>query len=181
MGSIFSGPNQSSPPAPVRATLALRQSAPYASFSPAGDAFATGGTDGIVHIWKRDRPSWTHSLPLTGHDGYVNGVAFSPDGRTLVSAGDDGTIALWDVAHEGPLGDRLAAPDGVIEGLAVSSRGAIATSHYTGIIRTWSSLLLERDPHVWQRIICGVVGRGLTPAEWHAAAASVPYMETCGA
>jgi hypothetical protein len=62
----------------------------------------------------------------------------------------------------------------VIEGLAVSSRGAIATSHDTGIIRTWSSLLLDRDPHVRQRIICGVVGRSLTRAEWHAASSSIP-------
>lgn len=49
---------------------------------------------------------------LTGHDRWVNSVAFSPDGRLLASCSYDNSVALWDVrrgegerliGHAGPL------------------------------------------------------------------------------
>jgi hypothetical protein len=35
---------------------------------------------------------------LTGHRGYIGGLAFSADGRRLVSGSNDGTALVWDVS-----------------------------------------------------------------------------------
>ena len=39
-----------------------------------------------------------NSLPLEGHTGEVNALAFSPDGGTFASGSWNGTILLWDAA-----------------------------------------------------------------------------------
>ncbi|MEG4520113.1 MULTISPECIES: WD40 domain-containing protein [unclassified Microcoleus] len=56
---------------------------------------------------------------LTGHQDWVESVAFSPDGKMLASGSWDRTIALWDVAEGKPvrtLADRNHQPVGKIAG-----------------------------------------------------------------
>lgn len=59
---------------------------------------------------------------LTGHDGWVSGVAVTPDGRRAVSCSDDATVRLWDMEraievrtltdHDGPVRAVAVTPDG---------------------------------------------------------------------
>ena len=86
----------------------------------------------------------------------------------MVSGGDDGTIALRDALHEAPLGLRIEATNRTVEGLAVSSRDTIASAHFDGTIRTWSPLLLERDPSVCATAT--VRGRGCSSRQVRAGA-----------
>jgi WD40 repeat protein/serine/threonine protein kinase len=65
-------------------------------FSPDGARIATGGKDGLVHVW--DARSGARLVTLSGHTADVWGVRFSPDGARLVTSSQDGTARIWDVA-----------------------------------------------------------------------------------
>jgi len=76
--------------------------APYAiAFSPDGDRIATGGMDGVIHIW--DAKVGQLIVDLRGHTSYVYDLVFSPDGDYLASCGGDMTVRLWRT-HARPAG-----------------------------------------------------------------------------
>ncbi|KAL2874011.1 hypothetical protein SGCOL_010787 [Colletotrichum sp. CLE4] len=68
---------------------------PEGNVSPDTVNLASGGAEGLVHLWSlnKDTPLST----LTGHGGRVSRVEFHPSGRYLASASDDTTWRLWDV------------------------------------------------------------------------------------
>jgi WD40 repeat protein len=150
------------------------------TFSRDGRALAAPGSDGTVRLWTVSNSTLTADPPRRhGHSNTVNAVAFNPDSRVLVSAGDDGSLRLWDVARDAPLGRPLAANDGTVEALAVSSRSSIVASYFDGTIRTWDPLLIQDDVAAWQKRICGVAGRSLTQTEWRTLAPDEPHTATC--
>ncbi|MFZ2097081.1 MAG: hypothetical protein WAV05_10625 [Anaerolineales bacterium] len=71
------------------------------SYSPDGRWLATGSDDHKIRMWD----TADHSLEkiLTGHTGFVNGVAFSPEGSLLVSGSHDHKVGLWDIQTGRPL------------------------------------------------------------------------------
>jgi WD40 repeat protein len=75
-------------------------------------------------------------MPLTGHQDWVNSVAFSPDGKILASGSADNTILLWDSATWQPLGSALSGHTNRIWSVAFSPDGKILASGSTdnGII-----------------------------------------------
>jgi WD40 repeat protein len=94
------------------------------------DAFATGGTDGIVNVLRLVPYPHTvgsptsgdvvydvqHVYKLKGHSAHVNCVAVSPDSSMLCSASDDKTACLWDVALVRP--STLFTPAYVFEAIS---------------------------------------------------------------
>src|SRR5207248_6906572 len=79
-----------------------RGSLACSALSPDGKKIATGGMDGIIHIWDAETGEFVRAL--VGHGSYVYGLAWSPDGHTLASAGSfDGTAKLWDTATGMPV------------------------------------------------------------------------------
>jgi len=68
-----------------------------ADISVDGEWLAGGGSDGEVHVWKRETGSPRQGLH--GHQAYVVRLRFSPDGRYLVSVGEDGETLRWDATR----------------------------------------------------------------------------------
>jgi WD40 repeat protein len=56
---------------------------------------ATGGTDGLLHLWSvhtgKEFTRWQ------AHDSAVSALTFSSDGKLLVSGARDGTIRVWNL------------------------------------------------------------------------------------
>ena len=62
-------------------------------YSPAGDAVATAGADGIARIWNTADGSLRCSTLAS--DGHLTGVVFSPDGASLLTLDTQGDTRIW--------------------------------------------------------------------------------------
>jgi hypothetical protein len=91
-----------------------------AAISLLGDLYATGCTDGRIHLL--DTTSATLVRTIEAHTSAVRAIVFTRDGSELVSVSDDGQLTVHDVASGSPLKvfDLLG---GAGTGLAISADG----------------------------------------------------------
>jgi WD40 repeat protein len=105
------------------------------SFSPDNRFLATSGTDRLIRIWDCSTGKLVKSL--TGHQGYVKGIAFSTHGDVLIS-GDGDDLILWEVIAGQPVAFRsdvdndyraIFSPDGKM----------VASARKNGSVILWRS------------------------------------------
>lgn len=70
--------------------------ATWIAFSPDGEQFAIGLTDGKARVYQT--ATYQELLTLEGHLSWIACAAFSPDGKFLATASFDHTIKLWNLA-----------------------------------------------------------------------------------
>ena len=69
------------------------------AFSVDGEMLATGGEDGLVHVWDLiESKKIRHRFTVKGHKHNIRTLAFSPDGKMLASGGRGGMLCLWRAA-----------------------------------------------------------------------------------
>ncbi|MCB8944938.1 MAG: pre-peptidase C-terminal domain-containing protein [Ardenticatenaceae bacterium] len=94
---------------------------------------ATGDGDGLIHFWPfADILAGEEAEPivLTGHEGWVDDLAYSPDGQWLASGGFDSSVFLWDISQVQEFDDlanliptRLAGHSDNVSAVAFSPAG----------------------------------------------------------
>lgn len=109
--------------------------------SPDGHLLAAGSYMGDVLRWTCNGDEFQSLDSITGHDGWVQAIAFSLDGARLISADTWGRLRC----HSEPSGkpalawEHEQAHDGWIRKLAVSPDGqTLASCGRDGFIRLWA-------------------------------------------
>jgi RNA polymerase sigma factor (sigma-70 family) len=118
-GVLASNPSPARPAAPVRSPVLQA-----AVFSPDGRTLASGGPDGVIHLWD---PATGEEVRRMGGPGRVLALAFAPDGQRLVSGGQDYLVHLWDVATGEEL-RRMSGSVHVVGAVAFSPDGQVIAS-----------------------------------------------------
>ena len=107
------------------------------TFDPAGNAIASGHSDGTVAVWDAGTGEQLHKF--AGHTSWVNSVAFSPDGITLASGCRKRMIRLWDL-NTGRCLRVLNGHTHVISSLAFNRDGAtLASGSWDHTVRLWNA------------------------------------------
>ncbi len=106
-------------------------------FTGDGNAFLTGGTDRMAHVW--DATSHKKLMTLSGHTNRIMAVAASPDNRFLATGSNEGVIKLWDRNTGQELRHRTGHPQSVLD-LAFSPNGMyLASASLDKSLKVWNA------------------------------------------
>ncbi|CAO3568622.1 unnamed protein product [Mortierella alpina] len=105
------------------------------AYSPDGEAFAIGLSNGTVSLYKTS--TWEKIHALSGHTDWITSVVFSPSGQQIASSSRDKTIRLWDV-QTGASGVILSDHTNEVTAVAFSPSGhQIASGSTDMTVRLW--------------------------------------------
>ena len=130
-------------PQEVLASQADRQIA-TARFHPTGEFLVTGGYDGSLRRWRIEDETFTETKSISGHNGWIERIAFHPDSAVdiLVSSDSWGRLMMCHPSGETiePVWRHEAAHDGRIHALTLSADGEqIITGGQDGHVRIWET------------------------------------------
>ncbi len=109
------------------------------AFSRDDRRFATGGTDRLALIWRREGAGARVTRALRDHGGAVLSVAFSPSGRLLVTGSYDRKARLWRLASDDST-TVFEGHEGLIRSVRFSSSGErVVTASSDHTLRVWRS------------------------------------------
>jgi len=127
-----------------------------------GKLLASGSADKAIGLYDVRRKRLRRLL--RGHRDWVTSVAFNRSGDRLASAGNDGTVRVWDVHRRRPtvVLDSASPPGaGGPPGVRVDAGPLWRTT---------------ADLH---RLVCQLVGSGLSRSEWIRYAFGIRYHRSC--
>lgn len=105
---------------------------------PAGETFATAGSDGRIRLWGAATADLI-AEPFEGHTGDLRGVQFSPDGRLLLAGDEQGRVRAWSTADQEELPATVSGHDGQVLKTALSGTGdVLATLGFDHTVRIWT-------------------------------------------
>ncbi len=102
--------------------------------SPDGQQVASGGRDGLVHIWSL--PDLQCRGEIQAHKRRVRAMTFNHDGRWLISAGEDRAIVVTSVG-DGSEVMRLSSGPAKVLALAICGENVLASAGSDNLIRLW--------------------------------------------
>jgi WD40 repeat protein/DNA-binding SARP family transcriptional activator len=107
-----------------------------AQFSSDGERVAIHPEDGILRVWRLDRPD-APDRELEGHSGAIFSLDYAADGR-IVTGGSDGTVRVW--PERGSRSLVLRGHSQEVTGVAMYPGGSMVLSTSTdGTLRLWNS------------------------------------------
>lgn len=128
-------------PLESQATVSYQRQMWEARFSPCGKYLVGCGYDATIQRWDISGEEPKQLSPLSGHNGWLQGLGFQPAGDRLLTADSWGRLTCWSyaAADSKPLWDLPEAHDGWIRALAVSPDGKwVATGGNDSVVRIHS-------------------------------------------
>ncbi|MDA0835483.1 MAG: hypothetical protein O3A29_19585 [Planctomycetota bacterium] len=140
-------------PKPTGKVVEYQRQLFQARISPCGKYLIASGYDATVQRWDISGDEIKPLIPLTGHNAWVQCLAYIPQTERIITADSWGQLAVWSYVDESPtpIWKNDAAHDGWIRAVAASPDGKIiATGGNDFTVRLWSAedgSLIKELPH----------------------------------
>jgi WD40 repeat protein len=144
------------------------------AFSIDGRLFATGTTEGVIHVFQA-RTGRPVGKPFVGDAGYVWSVSFNPRTGVLASTGTDGVVTLTDPRTGQTFGSPL---EGTEESWSMGTWNPSGTK-YILVNTDAKGYVWEMSVRDWAERACRTAGRSLTRDEWQQYLSDRPYRPAC--